>query len=63
MDEDRVVELRRPGGFSEDPLTEVLRAGARQLLAQAVEQEVAGFVSAHEHLTDVAGRVVKEVLA
>jgi transposase-like protein len=56
MDEDRVVELRRPGGFSEDPLTEVLRAGARQLLAQAVEMEVVDFVSAHEHLTDAAGR-------
>ena len=56
MDEDRVVELRRPGGFSEDPLTEVLRAGARQLLAQAVEMEVAGFVATHEHLRDAAGR-------
>ena len=56
MKEDRVVELRQPGGFSEDPLTEVLRAGARQLLAQAVEQEVAAFVAAHEPLRDAAGR-------
>ena len=56
MREDTVVELRGPGGFSEDPLTEVLQAGARQLLAQAVEMEVAGFVAAHEHLTDAGGR-------
>ncbi len=56
MNEDRVVQLRQPGGFSEDPLTEVLRAGARQLLAQAVEMEVAAFVAAHAHLTDEAGR-------
>ncbi len=56
MNEDRVVQLRQPGGISEDPLTEVLRAGARQLLAQAVEMEVAAFVAAHSHLSDGAGR-------
>ena len=56
MKEDRVVQLHQPGGFSEDPLTEVLRAGARQLLAQAVEQEVADFLAAHEALRDDAGR-------
>ena len=54
--EDTVVKLRQPGTFSEDPLTEVLRAGARQLLVQAVEAEVTSFVEAHEHLTDEAGR-------
>ncbi len=37
-------------------MTEVLRAGARQLLVQAVEAEVTSFVEAHEHLTDEAGR-------
>ena len=34
------------GTFS-DPLTEVLRNGARMLLAQAVEVEVASFVDEH----------------
>ena len=56
MREDTVVQLRQPGTYSEDPLTEVLRAGARQLLVQAVEAEVTSFVEAHEHLTDEAGR-------
>ena len=37
---DSVVKLVQPGSF-EDPLTEVLRNGARTLLAQAVEAEVA----------------------
>ncbi len=40
MREDTVVQLRQPGTFSEDPLTEILRLGARRLLAQAVEMEV-----------------------
>ncbi len=55
MREDTVVELRQPGTFSEDPLTEVLRLGARRLLAQAVEIEVTTFVEMHADLTDEAG--------
>jgi len=56
MREDTVVEFRQPGSIEEDPLTEVLRAGARQLLVQAVEAEVTSFVEAHGHLTDDLGR-------
>ena len=36
MNEDTVVSFRHPGSFSADPLTDVLRSGARRLLAQAV---------------------------
>ncbi|MDH3910148.1 MAG: IS256 family transposase [Rhodospirillales bacterium] len=56
MGEDTVVRFRQPGSIEEDPLTAVLRAGARQLLAQAVEAEVASFVEAQGHLMDEAGR-------
>ena len=56
MSEDRVVELRHPGSFSEDPLTSVLRSGAQRLLAQAVEMEVTAFIAAHCYLEDDAGR-------
>ena len=35
-----VVKLLQPGSFA-DPLTEVLRNGARALLSQAIEAEVA----------------------
>ena len=55
MPDDTIVALRQPGGFS-DPLTDILRHGARQLLAQAVEAEVAAFFTAHADLTSEAGR-------
>ncbi len=56
MKEDTVVQLRQPGTFSEDSLTEILRLGARRLLAQAVEMEVTVFIEGHAELTDDAGR-------
>lgn len=56
MKEDTVVALRQPGSFSDDPLTEVLRTGARELLAQAIEAEVATHIAAHADLTDAEGR-------
>ncbi len=37
-----------------DPLTEVLRRGARQLLAQAVEAEVADFIHDRRDVLDEA---------
>jgi len=53
--ETNVFQLSQPGTFA-DPLTEVLRNGARALLTQAVEAEVAAFLSCHaDKLTD-AGR-------
>ncbi len=56
MRDDTVVSLRQPGSFSDDPLTDILRAGARQLLAQAIEAEVEGHIAAHVDLTDAEGR-------
>ena len=46
MTDTNVFPLSQPGTFS-DPLTELLRNGARVLLAQAVEVEVASFVDEH----------------
>ena len=56
MKDDTVVSLGQPGTFSDDPLTDILRAGARQLLAQAIEAEVEGHIVAHAELTDAQGR-------
>ncbi len=56
MEQDNVVDFRRPDAPSRDPLTEVLRHGARALLAQVVEAEVAAFLAAHAGLVDEAGR-------
>lgn len=43
------------GQFEADPLTEVLRQGARRLLMQAVEAEVAVWVDQRAHLVDEQG--------
>ena len=56
MEENTVVAFRNPSDFQDDPLTEVLRAGARELLAQAVEAEVAEFLEGHATLVDDRGR-------
>jgi putative transposase len=48
----RIVPL--PTG--QDVLTEVLRDGARKMLAQAVEAEVAAWIADHAHLKDESGR-------
>jgi transposase-like protein len=55
-----VFKLTQPGAFC-DPLTEVLRCGARVLLAQAVEAEVAAFLDNHaeERTEDGRRRVVR----
>ncbi len=46
MTDTNVFQLSQPGTFA-DSLTEVLRNGARALLAQAVEAEVAALLSGH----------------
>jgi putative transposase len=50
-----VLQLSQPGAFS-DPLTEVLRSGARALLAQAVDAEVAALLSVHAEELTADGR-------
>ena len=50
-----VVRLRQPDDV-DDPLTEVLRAGARRLLAQAVELEAEAFLAARDDLRLPDGR-------
>ena len=54
MSEDTVVKLVRAGTFT-DQLTEILRSGARALLTQAVEAEVAEFLAKHSDLKTEGG--------
>ncbi len=51
MSHDNVFALKNPAVPNEvrDALTEVLREGARTLLAQAIEAEVAEFLVWHAH--------------
>ena len=50
-----VVRLRQPNEI-DDPLTDVLRTGARRLLAQAVELEAEAFLAAVQDLRLPDGR-------
>jgi transposase-like protein len=58
--EDTVLTLKNPA-LVDDPLTEILREGARKLLAQAIEAEVEGFLAQHRDLREEGGqaRVVR----
>jgi putative transposase len=60
MSDSTVVPLRQPDEV-DDPLTAILRSGARRLLAQAVEAEVEAFLAAMkgERLPDGRDRVVR----
>jgi transposase-like protein len=55
-----VIKLAQPGVFT-DCLTEILRSGARMLLTQAIEAEVAEFLAKHADLKTDTGqhRVVR----
>src|ERR1019366_7563630 len=54
MTDNNVIKLAQPGTFI-DSLTEILRSGARALLTQAVEAEVADFLHRHCDLKTEAG--------
>jgi transposase-like protein len=56
MSEDRIIPFESPVENSRDVLTEIIRRGARKLLADAVEDEVEAFVGEHSHLEDESGR-------
>ncbi len=54
MSDSNVIKLAQPGAFT-DSLTEILRGGARALLTQAVEAEVAEFLARHADLRTETG--------
>ena len=47
MSEATITHLPDPSGFSTDPLTDLVRDGARQLIRQAVEAELAALLERH----------------
>ena len=58
MSQDNVFEFKNPGvsNVVRDALTDVLREGARELLAQAIEAEVAEFLGQYRSEQDKTGR-------
>ena len=56
MTKTTIATLPDPSRFSPDPLTELLRSSARNLIQQAVEAELAALLSAHVAETTEDGR-------
>jgi len=52
MSQDNVIELKRPESFIVDPITDILRNGARRLLELASEIEIDSFLSQYAGLRD-----------
>ncbi len=61
MSKDNVIDLKKPETFVDDPITDILRQGARKLLAQALETEIEIFLNNYKELTDESGhqRIVR----
>ena len=61
MSKDNVIALKTPDTFVDDPISEILRQGARSLLAQALETEIEIFLNQHRDLRDKMGlqRIVR----
>jgi putative transposase len=55
MKKDNVIRFKRPVEKAGDVLTEILRSGAQQLLANAVEAEVTEFLKEHRELEETSG--------
>lgn len=56
MKKDTVVDLKKPEVIVEDPLMEVLRRGAREMLKCALEAEVEDFLARFDEIRDSSGK-------
>ena len=61
MKDDTITTMPNPTGFSADPLTDILRQGARDLIQQAIEAELSALLDTHKNdlLPDGRARVVR----
>ena len=61
VSDDTIAALPDPSGFSPDPLTGLIRDGARKLIAQAIEAELSTLLSAfaEDKLEDGRARLVR----
>ena len=56
MEKNNVLNLKKPDCFVDDPITEILRNGARKLLATALEAEINAFIDKYSDFFDDQGR-------
>ena len=61
MSKDSITQLHDPSGFAADPITDLIRDGARKLLQQAVEAELEALLAGHadERTSDGRARLVR----
>jgi putative transposase len=61
MSKDNVIGIKKPATFVDDPISKILRQGARSLLAQALEIEIEAFLNQYKDLKDEMGcqRIVR----
>ncbi len=61
MAKDNLIDLKKPESFIDDPITDILRQGARRLLSAALEAEVETFLQQYKDISDAKGwqRVVR----
>jgi len=55
MSKNKIIAFEKPGDISEDPLTELLRSGARRLITEAVEVELQQLLSQYSSLKNEQG--------
>jgi len=55
MSKNKIIALKKPGEFAADPLTELLRSGARQLIVDAVEAELHELLDQYVDIKDQQG--------
>jgi len=55
MNKNKVTTLKAPREISEDPLSELLRAGAKKLIAEAVEAEIQEFLAQYAEFKNEKG--------
>jgi transposase-like protein len=61
MSKNNVIDLKKPEPIVEDPITDILRQGARKLLTAALEAEIEGFLGQYKDISDKNGcqRIVR----
>lgn len=61
MSKDNVIAIKKPDPFVDDPISEILRQGARSLILQALEIEIELFLNQYRELRDQMGlqRIVR----
>jgi len=60
MSNDNVFALKKPDTFVDDPITNILRQGAKKLLAQALKTKIEIFLNNYRQLSDELGGIRQE---